>query len=325
MKTVQKDIRERTFRRVYLIFGEEAYLRQSLKQRLRAAIVGEDDMNFLYLEGKDTDPRVIMDTAETMPFFAEKRLIVAENTGFFKRDVGELADYLERIPETACLVFVEESVDKRSKLFKRVQKLGYAAECGRQTPEELARWAARGLAQAGKKITGADMHYFLSRTGEDMENIRGELEKLISYTGEREVVTRADIDAITTQQISGRIFDMIDAIALRNQKKALDLYYDLLVLREPPMRIMVLIARQFHAILQVKEMREEGLNKSRIAEHGRWKPFLVDRYMRQASRFGKEELERFVNQCVEMDEAVKRGDLRDGMAAELLIVGLTGK
>ena len=325
MKTVQEDIRNRTFRRVYLIYGEEAYLRQNLKNQLRKAVAGEDEMNVLCLEGKEADPTVIIDTAETLPFFADRRLIIAEDTGFFRRDSSELADYLERIPETACLVFVEESVDKRNKLYKKVQKVGYAAECTRQSPAELARWAARGLAREGKKISASTMNAFLARTGDDMENIRQELEKLISYTGDRDVVTLADVETITTQQVSDRVFDMIEAIALRDQKKALDLYADLLVLKEPPMKIMVLIARQFHAILQVKEMRDAGLGKQQITERGGWRPFLTDRYMRQASRFGREELERFVELCVEMDEAVKRGDLRDGMAAEMLIVSLTGK
>ncbi|MCD8124312.1 MAG: DNA polymerase III subunit delta [Lachnospiraceae bacterium] len=323
MKTINADIKSGNLRRVYLIYGEEAYLRQSLKRRLREAVVGDDTMNYTYMEGKDADAGAIIEMAQTMPFFAPRRLILVENSGFFKQASEELAAYLPEMPETACLVFVEEAVDRRNKLYKRVASLGYAAECKRQTPAELKRWTARGLAQAGKKATEATVDEFLTRTGDDMENIRQELEKLIGYVGERQIVTTQDVETITTVQLGDRIFEMIDAIANRNQKKALDLYYDLLMLREPPMKIMVLIARQFRGILQVKELRERGVARDEMAQRCKLRPFQVTRYLGQASRFRREELEEYVELCVEADEAVKQGNLRDTLAAEMLIVKFT--
>ena len=64
------------------------------------------------------------------------------------------------------------------------------------------------------------------------------MEKLFSYTLGRNEITVADIDAICTTQITNKIFDMIEAVATRQQRKALDYYYDLLALKEPPMRIL---------------------------------------------------------------------------------------
>ena len=95
-----------------------------------------------------------------------------------------------------------------------------------------------------------------------MGNIERELEKLLCYTMGREVITKADIEAVCTTQISNHIFEMIRAVTRKNQKKALDLYYDLLSLKEPPMRIIFLLARQFNLIMQVKELTEEGHDES---------------------------------------------------------------
>ena len=309
MKQITADIKSGNIRKCYLIYGEEAYMRQNLKQRLRKAVVGDDTMNYTYMEGKDASVEAIMDIGDTMPFFAERRLILVENSGFFKKEADKLSAYLPDMPESTCLVFVEESIDKRNKLYKKVNSIGYAAECKRQGPAELRRWVARGLAQSGKKIQVATLDDFLARVGDDMENIRQEMEKLIAYTGDREEVTAADLDAVTTSQLSDRVFDMIDAIATRNQQRALDLYYDLLQLKEPPMKILVLIARQFHGILQVKELREKGLSADQIAERMGQRSFIVKRYMNQASRFSKTELEQFVQMSVETDEAVKSGNL----------------
>lgn len=325
MQKINSDIKSGSFDPVYLLFGEEAYLRRSYKNRLRQAMVGDDTMNYTYYEGKDFSATELMGIAETLPFFADRRLIIAENTGLFKKEAGELADYLERMPDTTHLIFVEEEIDKRNKLYKRVTKLGHALECKRQTAGELKKWAAKGLAQSGKKITEKTLELFLTKTGDDMENIHRELDKLISYTEGREIVTAEDVEAITTTQLSNRIFDMIHAIAAGERKKALDLYSDLLALKEPPMRILFLLARQFHGLLQVKELREQGAGKDEIASKCRLQPFVVSRYMGQASRFTKEQLEEYVRLAVETEEAVKKGNLKDNLAVELLIVQFSGK
>ena len=86
MKNLNADLKNGTFLQVYLLTGEEAYLKNRYKKRLRAAIVGEDDlMNFTAYTGKGIDIRQVIETAETMPFFAERRLIQIEDSGFFKK------------------------------------------------------------------------------------------------------------------------------------------------------------------------------------------------------------------------------------------------
>ena len=92
-----------------------------------------------------------------------------------------------------------------------------------------------------------------------MENISKELEKLLCYTMGRDVITSEDVKAICTEQTENKIFEMINAIAEKRQKKALDLYYDLLALKEPPMRILYLITRQFNLLMQVKDLQNQDL------------------------------------------------------------------
>ena len=319
MQTINEDIKKRQFRPVYLLFGEEDFLKQSYKKKLREAIVGDDTVNYNYFEGRGLDVRELISLADTMPFFSDRRLIVAEDSGFFKNACEELAEYLPQIPETTCLVFVEDAVDKRSRCYKRVKELGYAAELSRQDASQLARWAGGILARDGKKITGRTMEQFLAAAGDDMENIRMELEKLICYVGDREVVTDADVQAICTVHVNSRIFEMVAAIVAGETKKAMDLYEDLLTLKEPPMRILYLIARQFNQILQVKELMGQGMDRQTIASRLKMQPFVVGKTMPQARAFTREQILSYVNLCVESEEAVKTGRLQDRLAVELLI------
>ena len=169
------------------------------------------------------------------------------------------------MPDTTCLVFAESEVDKRNRLYKRVKELGYAAELNKQDTAQLMQWAAGILGRDGRKVSRPVMEYFLERTGDDMENIRMELEKLVCYTMGRDVITKEDVDAVGTVHVTSRVFDMVAAIVAGNTKKAMDLYEDLLTLKEPPMRILFLIARQFNQLLQIKELTAAGKDKGAIA------------------------------------------------------------
>lgn len=320
MQTLNKDLKEQNFKRTYLLFGEEDFLKKSYKNRLKDGITGGDTMNYNYFEGKNVDVKEVMNLADTMPFFADRRLILLEDTGFFKSAAGEeLVSYLPQIPDSTCMVFVESEVDKRNRLYKKVKELGYAAELSRQDASQLARWAGGILAKDGKRITGRTMDLFLASAGDDMENIRMELEKLVSYVGEREVVTDEDVRAICTVHVTSKIFEMVGAIVGGDTKKAMDLYEDLLTLKEPPMRILYLIARQFNQILQVKELMGKGLDKSSIASKLKMQPFVVGRTMPQARAFTREQILSYVELCVSSEEAVKSGRLQDRLAVELLI------
>lgn len=320
MQTLNQDIKDKTFKRVYLLFGDEPFLVNSYKKRLREAITGDDTMNYNYFEGKGPDVKEIISLADTMPFFAERRLVLIDGSGFFKSSAPEeLVNYIPEIPESTCMVFVESEVDKRNKLYKKVKDNGYAAELKKQDADQLMRWAAGILSKDGKKITRQVMEYFMERTGDDMENIRMELEKLICYTMGREVITKEDVEAVGTVHVTNRIFEMVTAIVAGNTRKAMDLYEDLLTLKEPPMRILFLIAKQFNQLLQVKELAGKGAQKSEIASRVKVPPFVAGKLMAQARAFTREQILSYVEFCVDAEESVKTGRLSDRLAVELLI------
>lgn len=321
MKTIDNDIKMGQLKNVYLLYGTEDYLKRQYRDKLKHALVEPDDtMNFSAYEGKDINPKELIDLSETLPFFKEKRMILVENSGFFKNSCDDLAEYMSQVPESTCFVFVEEEVDKRSKLFKAASRAGSAVEF--ETPKEdmLVRWILGRIQREGKKITQSVMRLFLSKTGSDMENIDKELEKLICYTLDKTEISAADVEAICTGQTENKIFEMIDAISARNQKKALDLYYDLLALKEAPMRILFLIARQFQNLLLIKSMSAKGYPAVSIAKTAGMPSFAVQKNLRQAGAFKINQLKEAIEDCGQAEEDVKTGRMADQLAVELLIV-----
>lgn len=321
MKNLNEDMKTGKFKPVYLLYGEEDYLKNQYKNRMKQAILPDGDtMNFSSYAGKGIDVRQIIDQAETLPFFAERRLILVEQSGFFKNACPELADYLPQMPEETILIFVEDEVDKRGKMFKAVRQKGRVVELARQDERTLQAWILGLLKKERRNITGDALRLFMEKAGDDMENIANELEKLLSYTYGKDSIEADDVRAVCTVTTESRIFDMIRALAEKRQKEALNLYYDLLSLKEPPMRILFLIARQFNQMLQLRDLREQGLDSASVASRAGVAPFIAKRSLAQAERFKKEELLQAVRDCVSAEEAVKTGRLGDRLAVEMLIV-----
>ncbi len=321
LKSIQEDIKTGNYKQVYLFLGEETYLKQQYKQKLLSALNPEGDtMNFSRYEGKGIQVREVIDLCETMPFFAEYRVILVENSGFFKNKCEELADYMKELPDYVRLLFVESEVDKRSRMYKAVKNCGRIVEFARQDEKSLMRWAAGILGREGRKITQRDMELLLTKTGTDMGNLRMELEKLITYTMGRDVVTAKDIEDVCTTQTANKIFDMVRFVTERNQKRALELYYDLLTLREPPMRILFLLAKQFRQLLLTKKLTAEGSSGQELSSRLGVPSFVVRNLSSCARAYTVEELEGAVKDFVDAEEAVKTGQLGDVLSVELLIV-----
>ena len=326
MKSLNEDLKSGQLNQVYLLYGEEAYLKKQYRDKLRNAMISPDDnMNYTYYEGKGINVKEVIDLAETLPFFAERRVIVMENTGFFKTSSEELAEYIKELPETTTFIFVEAEIDKRGKLYKAVQKKGRAVELGRQDEGTLLRWIAGSVKRENKLISENTIRHFIAKVGTDMENIQKELEKLFCYTLDQDSITIEDVEAICTTQITNQIFDMVNAVADKKQRQALDYYYDLITLKEPPMRILFLLARQFKLLLEVKELDKKGMARKEIAEKTGLNPFVIGKYQAQAKAFSVKELRMIIEDSVDTEEAIKTGKLSDMLGVELFIMKYSAK
>ena len=339
MGQITDSIKEKNYKKVYLIYGDEAYLRNYYKNALKSDLTTPgDNLNYSYFEGTGTDASELAGLLDTMPFMAEYRVIIAENTGFFAKAGSESDEDSESEKASgkfgslinsfsgdgdvnSILIFVEEKVDKRSKLFKAVSKAGFAEEFKIIDDEnQLARWCMNYLKANNTKISPDAAMYFVSEVGHEMTMLKNELDKLISYTLEKSEISINDIDAVSTHQINGKIFDMITAIGNHRQKEALRLYYDLLALRESPFAILALLSRQYTQMLTVKDCMIKNYSVQRIAEKTGLRDWVVKRLADSVRKFSMEDLKKCLEACAQADEDVKSGNLTDILSVEVLIV-----
>ena len=170
MGVVANSLSSKEYKNAYLLYGSEGYLRNYYKKALKVALVNEgDNLNYSYFEGTGTNPSEVAGLLSTMPFMAEHRVIIVENSGWMAKSSGEegeekssgdgklslVIEGIKNIPEDVIIIFVEEKADKRSKLYKAITSKGVAEEFGEQQDETLARWLINQAKAAGKSMDPA--------------------------------------------------------------------------------------------------------------------------------------------------------------------------
>jgi len=326
MKKILEDIKTNTYERFYLFYGEEKYMISQMKNQLKKALVSEDDtMNYSYFEGKKADSVEIAELAKTLPFFSDHRFIILDETGLGKKSDDSFIDALKEASDTSVLLFIEDSVDKRSKIYKFLSKEGHVVCFESAGDKELSRWLMSLLKKEGKQMSSSTMRSFLYRCGSDMYTLKNELEKLISYVGERKEITIHDLEQLTSSQTTNQIFVMLEAIARKQREKVLTLYYDLIELRESPFGILALLVRQCNQLLQVKNLDRLGKNNGMIAKQMKVPVFVAGKLKDQAKLFSMETLCNMLELCAKTDEAIKTGKISDRVGVELLLIEFSQK
>ena len=326
MKEIRRQIKEQDFQRVYLLTGDENYLILQAKELLVHAMVAEgDEMNYAVFEDSKIDLQQLRELAMTYPLFATKRVLVLDRTGIFKSGKDAFVEILQALPETTCVIICEPEVDKRSKAYKWIKKNGYVGEFLKkdQTEKVLMRWVAALLGKEKKKIRESDVRFFLERVGDDMFQIKNETDKLISYVGEREEIRREDIEQITSGEVQNKIFELVAAIAEGKKRQALAYYDDLILLKEPPVRILFLIVRQYRILLLISNMRSLRKPDKDIAQAAGIPAFAIRKNAAQLGGYTVPILEHCIASCIQVEEEIKTGRISDQIGLETLIVGLS--
>lgn len=322
MKGLKEQIQKGQIGSLYLFYGEERFLIQLYEQRIKKALLlPEDEMMNLDVLQSPQDPLMVRTSIETLPFMAERRVVIIKESGAFELKAGklsELSELMQDVPETTTVVWIESKVDKRSKLFKAVQKAGYVVEFKRLGEGELLTWIGQELKRKGIQMDRNTASYFLSLTGNDMVRIQMEMEKLSSYVKERGLITREDVDSIVSVTIENSIFKLTDHLGNQQPAAAYRIYRQLLEDNEPVQRIFFMMIRQFRLLYKASLM--QGADRSAIAKELGVPSFAAGNYQNQSRRFGEKRLKELLNKLLELDVATKTGELDAEEAATLVIL-----
>ena len=326
LKELNKEIREGCPARSYLLYGSEPYLIRSYRKKICDSIGDmSDSMNTGVYSGSKIDIKDLISTADTMPFFKERRLILVENSGFFSSSCDELADYLKDPSPATTFVFAEYGIDKKTvvktntRMYKAVSTLGKCIKLDSPDEDSLVTWTASLLAKSGKKIRTETVKRLMKRSGSDMNQLSREVEKLVCYTEGREVIEDSDVDEICTHTLEDRIFDMTEALTAKNADLAFELYYDMVSLKIKPLDILRQIAREYHMLLRVKELTKTVSSYREMSSILKVRYDVSESYMKRCRLYSMEFLQSTLDECLSLDRSVKSGMLDGALAVELFL------
>ena len=324
MKELERHIKNRKFERVYLFFGQEAFLLDAWQKALVGAVLPEEtkEMNMDVFEGKVSVAGII-EIAETMPFFADYRLIIVKDSGLFaagrSEEAAVLSDFAKNIAETTVLVFSEKDVDKRGRLYKRISETGLVLEAAPPKEAALADWGVKYAAKFGKKMAKSAAIWMIRTTSGDMLLLSKEIEKLAAYKGDDTEITTEDVDKLCAKSLEAKIFDLMKGIGNRDAKKACELFGRLMAMKESPLMVLVMIARQFRFCLLCSSLTSTMSQKDMAAKLS-LHPFAVREFVETSRNFSQKAMVYALKECLETDFAIKNGQMEDVAALEILIV-----
>jgi len=332
VELLKKQLKENSFSTIYVFYGEEDYLKEYYFNQLKNKVVGNSfkDFNYIVFEGKGHDLQRIKDSLESFPVMSDLKMVVMKDSEVLKSPKAAEKQFWEEtlkdVPGYVCLVFFEREIDGRSKLMNIIKKQNSViVDFKYLKSTDLINWVNREFAGYKKRIKKDDIIYLLENCDVGMTGIKNEIDKIVHYIGNKEIVERCDIDAVITKSAESRIFQMIDAIMEQKPELAFKLLNDMMVLKEPVPRILTLLSRHFSAILKVKLLLKEGVLSSRIATEMGMAPFIAKKYLEHTKYFSIEQIHYLLAECLSMDTDIKTGKADGWTLMETFMATINGK
>ena len=322
---LKRDLSEKRPGRLYVFHGEETYLREYYLGRLRDTVLTEGlgEFNRHDLSAGDMSPHALEEAVDCLPMMAERTLILVTDFDLFKSgDKEEYIRILSTLPDYCCLVFlydvVEYRPDARTKLAAAIKEYGTVVNFVRQDPSDLREWISRRFRAMGKEIAPSLCGELIELCGDLMQNLGQEIEKIGAYAKGR-AITRADIQAVATPQLSAVVFRIADAIGEKHYDEAAAVLGDLYRMQVTPYEIMGAFATQMRKLYSARLALEQGRDAAYVGR--RWgMKFPASRLMASARRFSLPWCRRAVIRCAQTDLAMKSTgqDARELMTTLLL-------
>lgn len=267
-------------------------------------------------------------------FGYEKKLIIAKNTGLFKKEKktakgpeaeliklsNKIADYINEnidlIDSAVELIFVEETAEK-NELYKAIEKNGTVIEFAELKLPELIQNIQKICTAYKVKIDNSIAKYFIENCGTNMQDLINEVRKLIEYVGENGVITNKEVDLLCIKQIDSVIFDLTDNLGKKDIAKAMQVLKELVYEKEPIQKILITLYNHFKKLYIVKIAEKY---RKDLATSMKLKPnqmFLVTKYKAQARYFTEAEIRKIMEEFINLDANYKIGliDIDIGLEA----------
>jgi DNA polymerase-3 subunit delta len=334
---LERNIKNHELSNCYIFCGGDEKLIKDYVKLITNKVLSKDfmDLNYSKFDGSKTDFETIIEACETMPFMADKKVVVVYRSSFLEDSGGSktssdsknnnftlLNEYLKN-PSPHCIliiyyVFSGEREKPGSKI-KKLDKKACVVKVDKLKGEALQRKCKDLFGDAGKKIGKSELTLFCNQVDNNMDIIVNEVEKLVAFTDGRDI-TKDDILAMMPQKSENDIFNLVDYLSQKNIKRALDILNELIYKGEKIPFILFMIARQFNILFNIKLGIESGKSKETMASELRLHPFICEKMISQSTKFTLNGLKRNIELCVNTEKTLKSSSTDSKINIEVFMI-----
>ena len=305
---------------IYLLFGTlDALITDYINKIIKKENI--DDINISKYNEDDLISNIIKD-ASTISLFDDKKLIIVNNELLFSSkksiDTTELEKYIENYNPNTILIFVvnRDTVDSRRKLYKIIKEKGKIEEFNKIT--NINSYVKKLF--EGYNISYNTINLFIKRVGNDLNSLSNEAEKIKIYKIDDKIITDNDIINCTHEKIDINIFKFIDNIIKKNKKESITTYKEMLKVGEEPIKIIVMLAKQFRLMYQAKILTSKGYTEDDIANLLHLKKYPVHLAIQKGYRYTSDTLLKHIEELADLDIKIKSDKIDKNLALELFLL-----
>jgi DNA polymerase-3 subunit delta len=306
-----------------LVISQEPFLLMQEEERFRERLIPPEarDLNLRILYGWEAGVVEIVEFLQTLPFLAERRLLVLREVQTLK-DHEQLTAYLKDPNPSSCLLMTSSELKRTDSRFKAISSLARSSELKKPTGAGMAKWVANRFARAGKSIDLGLAEVLVQIVGGDLSILATEIDKVVLSSGEREQIVREDLSVSVPGGVEG-IFNFLDALGDGDCPTAVAAGKKLLEDGNPPEYLVHMLAWHYRQLIRGRELVDSGLSPGKAAEKmGKRYPAFRDKFARQIGRATEDGLIRAMGTLSACDLELKRGRIPAGILLDRLVLDL---
>lgn len=327
-----KQIANNKIANVYLLYGIEGYFIEETLKRLKKQLSKDGEVEVIHFDLEEKNVEEVMYEADTVPFFSDKKLVIAKNAFFLKatekgkekvnHDTNMLEKWLQSPSPSAVTVFVApyEKLDERKKVTKAMKQYAQVIESSSLQPHDLKSWILHEVTSLGKTITDEALESLLAVGGSNLVHLQTELLKMVTYLGEQEEITVQTVELLLVRTLEQDVFTLGNAYLAGKKSEAIEIYHDLLKRKEDPLKLNALIATQVRLMIQVSHLKKKGYHAQQIASQLKVHPYRVKLLFDNPSLQNEQKLLSTLNDLATVDLQLKTMSINRERILEMFLM-----
>ena len=318
---LEKQLKTGNLLPVYFFYGEEPFLVERAARRImeRAIDPAMKDFNLNIYYGADCKGTEILDTAQTLPMFSDRRLVVVRQADKLPTATQEgLLPYLANPCQETCLVILAAKPDLRRKFFGELKKQPGSLEFKKLYDNKLVPFISSEALAQGKKIDGVGAEMLAFMVGNNLQELVSQIEKAVLYAGSRPIITIDDVKTIVSQSKSFTAFELARFVGEKNLSKSLATLQSMLQNGEEAIMMLGALASHFRRIWRIRELLDQKLPPADIGKQLKISPYFLNEQIAQAKKFTVPELDQLFRRLYQGDVSIKTGSTAQTVLHSLL-------